>query len=134
ITSLTDPSLIMKAIVLMFDSLNRHCLPPYGCDWIHAPNFRRLAARTATFDQSWVCSMPCMPARRDLHTGRPNFLHTGWAPLQPWDDSMPEMLARAGVYTHLITDHYHYFEDGGTAYHTRYKSWELFRGQENDTW
>lgn len=124
----------MRAIVLMFDSLNRRHLPPYGCDWVHAPNFARLAKRTATFDQSWICSMPCMPARRELHTGRPNFLHTGWSPLQPWDDSVPEMLARAGTYTHLITDHYHYLEDGGTGYHTRYNSWELFRGQENDPW
>ena len=27
----------MKAIMVMFDSLNRRFLPPYGCDWIHAP-------------------------------------------------------------------------------------------------
>ena len=42
----------MKAILLMFDSLNRHMLPPYGCDWVHAPNFARLAQRSATFDNS----------------------------------------------------------------------------------
>ncbi len=36
--------------------------------------------------------MPCMPARRDLHTGRPNFLHRSWGPIEPFDDSMPEML------------------------------------------
>ena len=23
----------MKAIMVMFDSLNRHLLEPYGCDW-----------------------------------------------------------------------------------------------------
>src|SRR5690606_6793973 len=92
------------------------------------------AERTATFDSSWVCSMPCMPARRDLHTGRPNFLHTGWAPLQPWDDSVPEMLKPAGTSSHLVTDHYHYFEDGGATYHPRYTTWELFRGQEGDPW
>jgi hypothetical protein len=37
----------MKAIMAMFDSLNRRFLPPYGCDWIHAPNFERLARRDA---------------------------------------------------------------------------------------
>lgn len=26
-------------------SLNRHMLPPYGADWVHAPNFERLARR-----------------------------------------------------------------------------------------
>ena len=34
--------------MVMFDSLNRHMLPPYGCDWVHAPNFTRLAARALT--------------------------------------------------------------------------------------
>jgi arylsulfatase A-like enzyme len=124
----------MKAIMLMFDSLNRHMLPPYGGDWIHAPNFRRLAARTATFERSYVCSMPCMPARRDLHTGRPNFLHRAWGPLEPFDNSVPEMLKTAGVYTHLSSDHPHYWEDGGCTYHPRYNTWDFSRGQEGDPW
>ena len=120
--------------MLMFDSLNRNMLPPYGCDWTVAPNFRRLAGRCVTFDNSYVCSMPCMPARRDLHTGRPNFLHRSWGPIEPFDDSVPEMLGRNGIYTHLATDHYHYFEEGGCTYHTKYSTWESFRGQEHDPW
>lgn len=124
----------MKCIMVMFDSLNRHMLPSYGCDWTHAPNFARLAERTVTFDTSYVCSMPCMPARRDLHTGRPNFLHRAWGPLEPFDDSVFEMLKKAGVYTHLASDHYHYWEDGGATYHNRYNTWEFFRGQEGDLW
>lgn len=124
----------MKAIVLMFDSLNRRHLPPYGCDWVHAPNFQRLAERTVTFTNSYIGSMPCMPARRELHTGRYNFLHRSWGPLEPFDDSMPELLTENGVYTHLITDHQHYFEDGGASYHERYNSWEFLRGQEGDPW
>ena len=118
--------------MVMFDSLNRHMLPPYGCDWVHAPNFQRLAEKTLTFDSSYVCSMPCMPARRDLHTGRPNFLHRSWGPLEPFDDSMPSMLCEAGVSSHLITDHYHYFETGGSTYHAQYATWQFFRGQEGD--
>lgn len=124
----------MKAIMVMFDSLNRNMLPPYGCDWTHAPNFKRLAERTVTFDRAYICSMPCMPARRELHTGRPNFLHRAWGPLEPFDDSMPRLLKENGVPTHLCTDHYHYFEDGGCTYHTKYSTWEFFRGQEGDPW
>lgn len=120
--------------MVMFDSLNRHMLPPYGCDWTHAPNFARLVQRCVTFDNAYVCSMPCMPARRDLHSGRPNFLHRAWGPIEPFDDSMPELLKQNGVYTHLASDHYHYWEDGGATYHTRYNSWEFFRGQEGDPW
>jgi arylsulfatase A-like enzyme len=124
----------MKAIMVMFDSLNRHMLPPYGADWVHAPNFQRLADRAVTFDNMYVGSMPCMPARRELHTGRYNFLHRSWGPLEPFDDSMPEMLKDGGVYSHLVSDHYHYWEDGGCTYHTRYNSWEFSRGQEGDPW
>ena len=122
----------MKAVMVMFDSLNRRMLRPYGCDWTHTPNFDRLASRSVTFANSYVGSMPCMPARRELHTGRYNFLHRSWGPLEPFDDSMPEILKRDGVYTHLTSDHYHYWEEGGASYHTRYSSWEISRGQEAD--
>ena len=124
----------MKAIMLMFDTLCRRMLSPYGCDWTITPNFQRLAAHTATFDNCYVGSMPCMPARRELHTGRLNFLHRAWGPLEPFDDSMPQMLKNAGIYTHLISDHQHYWEDGGATYHNRYNSWEIVRGQEGDCW
>ena len=124
----------MKAIFLLFDSLNRHYLPPYGHPWVQAPNFTRLAGRCATFERSYVCSMPCMPARRDILTGRPNFLHRPWGPVEPWDDTFTERLHAAGVSTHLVTDHYHYFEDGGATYHNRYSTWQGFRGQEGDPW
>ena len=124
----------MKAIMVMFDTLNRRMLPPYGCDWVHAPNFQRLAERTVVFDNSYAGSMPCMPARREIHTGRHNFLHRSWGPLEPFDESMPQILKENGVNTHLASDHYHYWEDGGCTYHERYNTWEFFRGQEGDPW
>lgn len=124
----------MRAIMLMFDSLNRNCLSPYGCTWTKTPNFRRLAEKTLTFDCSYAGSLPCMPARRELHTGRYNFLHRSWGPIEPYDDSCPELLSQAGIYTHLISDHQHYWEDGGGTYHHRYNSWEIVRGQEGDRW
>ena len=98
-------------------------LEPYGCDWTITPNFCRLAQRAVQFENNYVGSMPCMPARRELHTGRYNFFHRGWGPLEPFDDSMPEILKNAGVYTHLVSDHQHYWEDGGATYHGRYSSW-----------
>ncbi len=124
----------MRAIVLMFDSLNRHMLPPYGDTNVAAPNFARLAEKAVTLDNFYAGSMPCMPARRELHTGRYNFLHRSWGPLEPFDDSVPQMLGAAGVHTHLTSDHPHYWEDGGATYHTRFTTWEFFRGQEGDPW
>src|SRR5699024_9903214 len=123
----------MKIVMLMFDSLNRRLLTPYNPEAkVKTPNFQRLAQHAVTFDCSYVCSMPCMQARRDFHTGRPNFLHNGWGPLEPFDDSVPQMLDEADIHSHLVSDHYHYWEDGGATYHNRYTSWQNFRGQEGD--
>ncbi|MCY4537514.1 MAG: sulfatase [Chloroflexi bacterium] len=124
----------MKAIMVMFDSLNRRMLQPYGGDWAHTPNFQRLSERTVTFDNAYIGSMLCMPARRELHTGRYNFLHRSWGPLEPFDDSMPQIMDEEGIHSHLVTDHYHYWEDGGATYHNRFSTYELARGQEGDLW
>ena len=63
----------MRVVFLLFDSLNRHVLAPYGGKRVATPNFSRLAERAITFDRHYVGSLPCMPARRDLHTGRLSF-------------------------------------------------------------
>ncbi|MFO1147496.1 MAG: sulfatase-like hydrolase/transferase [Alsobacter sp.] len=124
----------MKAVFVLFDSLNRHMLGAYGGARIPTPNFDRLAKRALTFDAHYVGSLPCMPARRDMLTGRLTFLHRSWGPLEPFDNAFPEILHKAGVYSHLITDHFHYWEDGGATYHNRYDSYEFVRGQEGDPW
>jgi arylsulfatase A-like enzyme len=123
----------MKVVFVLFDSLNRLAIGPYG-GVVRTPNFDRFARKAVTFDSHYVGSLPCMPARRDLHTGRLNFMHRSWGPLEPFDNSMPEILKDDGIYTHLISDHLHYFEDGGATYHTRYRSFDFIRGQEYDPW
>jgi len=121
----------MKTVFLIFDSLNVNALSCYGGD-LPTPNFDRLSAKGVTFDKHYVGSLPCMPARRDMHTGRLGFMHRSWGPLEPFDDSLPEVLGDHGIYTHLSTDHYHYFEDGGATYHTRFTTFDFIRGQESD--
>jgi len=123
----------MRCVFVLFDSLNRHALEAYGGD-VPTPNFSRLAERAVTFESHYVGSMPCMPARRDMQTGRLSFLHRSWGPLEPFDNSFPEILHEHGVYSHFVTDHYHYWEDGGATYHNRYDTYEFIRGQERDPW
>ncbi|MGG6312384.1 sulfatase [Paenibacillus macerans] len=124
----------MKVIQVMFDTLRKDDLTPYGATDTMTPNFDRLAEKSVRFDHFFTGSLPCMPARRELHTGRYNFLHRGWGPVEPFDDSMPEILKANGIYTHLVTDHKHYWRDGGSTYHPRYSSYEFIRGQEGDSW
>lgn len=124
----------MRTVFVLFDTLNRRSLAPYGGD-VATPNFRRLAEHAVTFDNHYVGSLPCMPARRELQTGRHNFLHRSWGPMEPFDNSVTEILGEErGTYCHLVTDHAHYWEDGGATYHTRFDSAELIRGQEADHW
>lgn len=75
-----------------------------------------------------------MPARRDMHCGRLNFMHRSWGPLEPFDNSFANILSQAGIYTHLVSDHLHYFEEGGNGYAQAFDTWEFIRGQENDPW
>ena len=121
-------------MVVMFDTLCRHFLPSYGNDWVKAPNFDRLTNASTQFDNFYVGSMPCMPARREMHTGRYNFLHRSWGPLEPFDDSMPAILDANGIHAHKVTDHQHYWEDGGATYHQRFTTFDFVRGQEGDKW
>jgi arylsulfatase A-like enzyme len=124
----------MKTVFLLFDSLNRHMLGAYGGTALPTPSFDRLAKKSVTFDNHYVGSLPCMPARRDMLTGRLNFLHRSWGPMEPFDQDWPSLLYKNGLYSHLVTDHFHYWEDGGATYHNRYDSYELVRGQEGDRW
>ncbi len=125
----------MKTIFILMDSLNRHYLSAYGDSRVQTPNIDRLAQRGVVFDNHYCCSMPCMPARRDLFTGRASFLENPWGPIQPWDDCLqPELRRQTGTYSHLITDHFHYFRTGGEGYHTCFDTWEYLRGQCWDPW
>lgn len=124
----------MRAVTIMYDSLNRKYLPCYGKEDIVAPNFKRLEEKSVVFDNAYAGSLPCMPARRELHTGRYNFLHRSWSPLEPFDESMPEILSNHGICTQFVSDHCHYWQDGGLTYHTRYSAFEMVRGQEGDEW
>lgn len=124
----------MKTLFILLDTVRRDALDFYGPSLIQTPNLRRLSERGVTFDNHWAGSLPCMPARRELMTGRYNLLDRGWGPIEPFDDVLPRELRKGGVFTHIATDHDHYFELGGENYHTAFNTWEFFRGQEYDPW
>ena len=127
----------MKAVIVLFDSLNRHALPIYGSDWCKAPNFERLAQRSVVFDNHWLGSAPCMPARRDMQTGRLNFLERPWSGLEPFEIErvLPNWLrSQGGVFSHMETDHYHYWYPGGEGYCQVFDTFAFHRGQEYDRW
>ena len=55
-------------LLIMFDDL-RPELPFYGKDYVIAPNFERLAARSVIFDHAYCQVAVCNPSRNSLLTG-----------------------------------------------------------------
>lgn len=125
----------MKTILILMDTLNRHFLKAYYPDAeAITPNLDRLAERSVIFDNHYIGSAPCMPARRDILTGRLNFLERPWGAIEAFDVTLPELLRTKQIFSHIVTDHYHYTRIGGEGYLQQYHTWELIRGQESDPW
>lgn len=124
----------MNIITVLLDSLNFHCIEPYGPSPVQTPNLQRLASKAVVFDNHFCGSLPCMPARRELMTGRRDFLWRGWGHLEPWDRHVAGDARKCGYVTQMITDHYHYWEPGAHGYFEAFQGAELIRGHELDAW
>lgn len=125
----------MKAIFVLMDSVNRHLLEAYepSCG-VKTPCLTKFAKDCVRFDNHWAASTPCMPARRDLFTGRTNFLERSWGGIEPFDRTLQQVMRENHIFTHMVTDHYHYFELGGEGYCQQFDTWQFLRGQESDPW
>jgi arylsulfatase A-like enzyme len=124
----------LNVVLVLVDSLNKNALSIYNDAVGHTPNVERLALRGVVFDDAMIGSLPCMPARRDIFTGRKEFLWRPWGPLEYWDPRLPRLMKESGYATAIVTDHYHYWEEHGNGYLQCFDSAELIRGQELDFW
>ena len=122
----------MRSVLFLSDTVSRRFIALSCESGLHLPTLSRLAARAAIFDNHFVGSAPCMPARRDIMTGRIGFLERNWGPIEAFDYTLPQALRTRGVWSHIITDHYHYQEIGGEGYLQRFDSWVMHHGQEID--
>lgn len=123
----------MKAVFILCDTVNRRMLEMYGSkDPAITPNLNRLAERSVVFDSHWCGSAPCMPARKDILTGRLNFLEKPWGGMEPYDHSMPDILRENNVHCSMFSDHAHYVIPGGENYTKGFTAWQVERGQEGD--
>lgn len=125
----------MNIIFVLVDSLNKDCLPMYNPSTIcKTPNLKKMAERALVFDDHFVGSLPCMPARREIMAGRKEFLWRPWGGMEVFDPRMPKEIAKAGYNTAMVTDHYHYWEEEANGYMQGFQSLELVRGHEVDSW
>ncbi len=118
----------------VYDGLNENYLrPPYGDftltkrltqHWRHMP---------PPLFNSYVGGMPCMPAVGNCTPGAVISCIVRWGRWNPL--MIPCRNCEAGIYTHLISDHLHYWEKtAAVTTANRYSSRDVVRGQEGDHW
>ena len=133
-------------LVIVSDTLRAASVGCYGNNRIHTPNIDAFAARSARFTRAYPESLPTIPVRRALHTGRRAYPFRdyrsarwdivylpGWQAMDNDEDTLAENLARAGYHTGFVTDTLPYFTPGFNF--TRgFWQWEYIRGQQQDRW
>lgn len=127
----------MNVIFLLCDTFTRDKLGPYQrsggpYDYIETPNLDRFAETAVRFDNHWLNSAPCMPARRDLFSGRVEFPWRSWGPRESFDPDWTVSLRGSPVETALFTDHANLFDVGAGNYHHFFDTYEFVRGHVND--
>ena len=65
-----NPDRRPNILIVMVDQLNGTLFPDGPADWLHAPNLKRLAARSARFANSYTASPLCAPARASFMSGQ----------------------------------------------------------------
>jgi len=134
----------MNIVLIVLDTLRQDHLGAYGNEWIHTPNLDKPANESVLFTRCYPESLPTLPMRRSLHTGRRTFPFKGhvdckgdfagapgWGPIPEEQDTIAEILSERGYRTAFITDTYHQFKPSKN-FHRGFQEWSWIRGQEGD--
>jgi arylsulfatase A-like enzyme len=127
----------MNVILILCDTLTRASVGAYhrglgGRGFTNTPNIDALAERGVTFENHWINSAPCMPARRDLFSGRIEFPWRSWGPRESFDPDWSISLEDSDVSSYLFTDHANLFDIGSGNYHHHFDGYHFQRGHFND--
>ena len=131
-------------IVVVSDTLRTAFIGCYGNEWIHTPNIDAFAAESALFENAHPESLPTIPMRRSIHTGRraypfasynpvswDNVYIPGWQPMDRNESTVAETLAANDYHTGFYADVPHYFVPG-MNFTRGFLQWEYIRGQTED--
>jgi len=134
----------MNVYLIIVDSLRQDHVGAYGNDWIHTPHLDAFAREAVTFKRAYPESLPTLPVRRALHTGKRTFpFHghrdfkgdfvgaPGWGPIPESQVTLSETLRQVGYRTAFVTDVYHQFKPSKN-FHRGFDEWQWVRGQETD--
>ena len=138
----------MNIVLVIFDSLRKDCVGTYGSPpWgkVHTPHFDAFAAESLVMTRAYPESLPTLPVRRAIYTGRRVYpFHNadfrlkgdfvgapGWGPIPEDQPTLAEILGAAGYRTGLIADVYHMFKPSKNFWRG-FDQWTFLRGQEMD--
>ncbi len=91
-------------LILMVDQLNGTLFPDGPADWLHAPNLKKLAARSTRFRNAYTASPLCAPGRASFMSGQLPSATGVYDNAAEFPSSIPTYahhLRRAGYYTAL---------------------------------
>ena len=114
---MTQPNIL----IIMVDQLNGTLFPDGPADWLHAPNLKKLAARSTRFANAYTASPLCAPGRAGFMSGQlpsQTGVYDNAAEFRSDIPTYAHHLRRAGYYTclsgkmHFVgPDQLHGFED-----------------------
>jgi len=133
-----------NVILVVSDTLRTAYMGCYGSQWVHTPHMDRFASESVRFTRAHPESLPTIPMRRAVHTGRrafpfadyapvpwDNVYLPGWQPMSPEEPTIAEALAQAGYHTGFFSDVPHYFVPG-MNFTRGFRQWQYVRGQAED--
>jgi len=134
----------MNVIVVILDSLRKDHIGAYGNDRVKTPNLDALAKESLRFDRAYPESIPTIPARRAIHTGKrtwpfrnwipqkgETFFPAGWQRIPEDQTTLSEILLPEGYNNSLITDAHHQFK-ASMNFQRGFDVFDFIRGQERD--
>jgi arylsulfatase A-like enzyme len=138
----------VNIILVIFDTLRKDCFGAYGSPpWgkVHTPHFDAFARESLLLTRAYPESLPTLPTRRAIYTGRRVYPFTegdirlkgdfvgapGWGPIPEEQPTLAEILREAGYRTGLIADVYHMFKPSKNFWRG-FDQWMFLRGQEVD--
>lgn len=132
----------LNLIFVVFDTLRADYLGCYGNKKIYTPNFDAFARESIIFDNVYPESLPTIPVRRALHTGKRAYPFNnyyimkwcpirlpGWQPIDNNEQTIAENLVQKGYYTGFFSDTSAYFTPG-MNFTRGFLQWEFIRGIE----
>lgn len=140
----------MNIVLVVFDSLRKDCIGTYGQPYwgkVHTPRLNALAEESLLMTRAYPESLPTLPTRRALYSGRRVYpFHDadyilkgdfhgapGWGPIPEDQPTLAEMLKANGYRTALVSDVYHQFKPSKNFWRG-FDQWVFLRGQESDTY